>query len=323
MQVVVIGAGAWGTVMALHAKRCSHQVHLVCRTPAQRQNLAHDRENKNYLPGFSLDGIQFNTPADLPTRADIVMVALPSHAYAEGLKNIKISAPVWTSLSKGVMLETLQTPCQTLEKILGTASGVKVLSLSGPTHARSVAEKLPCAMVLSGEGDNTNLQEALSNSLMRIYASHDRLGAELGGALKNAFAVAAGVCDGLRLGDNAKASLLTRALSEMARLGVALGGHEDTFFGLTGIGDLMATSYGVWSRNRQLGEHVAKGENAQTLVEKGLTAEGFRASKALLALAQQHQIRAPILGEIVAVLHEGLPPLTAMKNLMERPLKKE
>lgn len=322
MKIFVIGAGAWGCAIALHLQRSGSQVTLLVRDEAQLQLLRHDGQNKVRLPGISLQGLPLQTLAGASCAADAVMVALPSHAFAEVIPSLKIEAPLWVSLAKGIVLETLTTPCETLEKLV--PEGCEVLSLSGPTHAGSVASGLPCGMVLAGNGHLTALQEALSaKGAMRVYTSDDRRGVEHGGALKNAYAVAAGICDGLRLGDNAKAGLLTRALSEMARLGVSLGGQAETFYGLTGVGDLIATSYGQWSRNRQLGEQVAQGGDAATLVKNGLTAEGYRASIGLHQLAQRKAVEAPILGQVVEILYHKKDPKLALLQLMNRPLKSE
>ena len=308
--------------MAVHLQRAGQQVALIARDAVQAADLKREGENKLRLPGVSLAGLEIVPPAHAPAQCDAVMVALPSHAFASVLPALHLTASSWVSLAKGVVLETLTTPCQTLASLL--PAGTQVFSLSGPTHAGSVAAGLPSAMVLVGAGEALPLQAALSHSgLMRVYSSTDLRGVELGGALKNAYAVAAGICDGLQLGDNAKAALLTRALGEMARLGTALGGQPETFFGLTGIGDLMATSYGPWSRNRQLGERVARGEDAAGVVEKGLTAEGYRASEGLWRLAQQKRVEAPILAQVFAVLHQKKAPKEALTELMTRPLKPE
>ena len=327
MNFLIIGAGAWGTGIAVHLKRSGHSVTLTCENTAEKERILRDGENKLRMPGIKTDGLNFVTADEIPGGIEAVIVALPSHVYEVGVKNILQKAPAlatgakWVSLAKSIVLTTHKTPSETLEDIL--PKGTPVFCLSGPQHAGSVAAGLPSAAVLSGHGDCEALQEAINSPLMRVYGGHDRRGAELGGALKNSYAVAAGICDGLGLGDNAKAGLLTRSLAEMARLGVALGGKQETFFGLTGVGDLMATSYGVWSRNRQLGERVARGEDGKTLVDGGLTAEGYRASKGLLDLAQQKKIDAPILAQVAAVLHEGKSPKAALLELMSRPLKKE
>jgi glycerol-3-phosphate dehydrogenase (NAD(P)+) len=311
--------------MAVYLHRNGHKVTVVCQDEAERSAIVIAGENKARLPGISTQGVEFIISSSAPARADAIFVALPSHVFEVGLRAINVISPAWVSLAKGIVLETLTTPCETLERILKAKKQKgTVWCLSGPTHAGSVAAGQPCAMVLSGKGNGDILQQAVSSPLMRVYTSRDRRGAELGGALKNAFAVAAGISDGLGVGDNAKAGLLTRALAEMARLGVALGGKVKTFFGLTGAGDLMATSYGVWSRNRQLGERVARGEKAAVVAGPGgLTAEGYRASKGLLALARKKRVEAPVLEQLVWVLHEGKPIRAAMQDLMGRRLKKE
>ena len=323
MDIVVIGAGAWGTAMAVYLAKLDHSVTLVARKAAAASAMINSGENHANLPGIPLGRVRVVGPENIPARADVVLMGIPSHAIAEAAASAKISAPVWMSLAKGVRLDSLTTPCEAMEKVL--PAGSIVACLSGPSHAGSVAAGLPCAMVLSGNPVDllAPLQEAFSSAQLRVYLSSDRRGAELGGALKNVFAVAAGVCDGLEMGDNAKAGLLTRAVAEMARIGTVLGGKTETFFGLTGVGDLMATSYGLWSRNRQLGERVCIGEDPAKLVEEELTAEGYRASLALRALIRRKGVESPILEEVAAILHDGRSPKESMNRLMTRPLKAE
>jgi len=327
MKIAVLGAGIWGTTMAIYlAKQADVSVTLLCRDAAILEELRSSGENRKRLPGVPLGKVALGT-LDEPMEVDMAIMGVPSHATADVLERCKVSSPYWVSLAKGIILETLTTPCELIETTLRAQAKPfsAVWSLAGPAHAGSVAAGLPCAMVLSGaDGEGLmQAQQTISSTQMRIYGGTDRRGAELGGALKNAFAVAAGLCDGLKMGDNAKAALLTRALSEMIRLGIALGGSRETFFGLTGAGDLMATSYGQWSRNRQLGEAVANGSSAAALMEKVNTAEGYRASMALRALARKKQIEAPILEEVAAILHEGRSALESISRLMDRPLKKE
>lgn len=316
----------WGTTMAIYlSKQEGVTVSLLCRDQVVLEELRSTGENRKRLPGVPLGKVALGTLDDAHD-ADMAILGVPSHATAEVLKRCKVNAKYWVSLAKGIVLDTLMTPCELIEQTLRAQgkSFEAVWSLAGPAHAGSVAAGLPCAMVLSGDGEHLGeAQQLISSTQMRIYAGVDRRGAELGGALKNSFAVAAGLCDGLKLGDNAKAALLTRALSEMIRLGVALGGNRETFFGLTGAGDLMATSYGQWSRNRQLGEAVSKGTSAAVLMEKVSTAEGYRASMALRALARKQQLDSPILEEVAAILHEGRDAKESITRLMDRPLKKE
>lgn len=308
--------------MAVYLTSLNHTVTLLARDTAEAAALLHDGENKSRLPGVSIKGIKIALP-DVTGAFDAVLMGVPSHAMSEAAAAAKISAPVWISLAKGIRLECLETSCEALEEVL--PMGTVIASLAGPSHAESVARGLPCALVLSGTPADklAPIQEAFSSPKVRVYLSADRRGAELGGALKNVFAVAAGVSDALKVGDNAKAALLTRALAEMARLGVALGGQRETFYGLTGVGDLMATCYGPWSRNRQLGEQVALGVRAEQLIEGGLTAEGFRTSLALRSLAQKKGIDVPIINEVAAILHEGRESTESMTRLMGRPLKTE
>jgi glycerol-3-phosphate dehydrogenase (NAD(P)+) len=308
--------------MTVYLHRLGHKVTLAARNANEAAKLLHDHENVDRLPGILLDGLDIISPQQIQN-SDVMIVAVPSHAVAEAIKDLHASAPIWISLAKGIILETLKTPCELLEEVLPRET--LVLTLSGPSHAGSVAAGLPCTMVVSGNQPNklAEIQEEFSSAQMRLYTSADRRGAELGGALKNVFAVAAGVCDALKIGDNAKAGLMTRAVAEMVRLGVALGGKPETFYGLTGIGDLIATSYGTWSRNRQLGERVCRGEPAEELIEGGFTAEGYRASMALHKLAQTKGLAAPIVDEVMAILYQHRAPQESISRLMNRPLKAE
>ncbi len=309
--------------MAVHLGRGRHEVILGCRDEAQLAKINATGENVDFLPGVKVAGVECVVSQNARGAFDAVFVALPSYAFEEGLRDVSLDARRWINLAKGFDIETLESGGEKLERLL---PGRIVMALSGPTNARLVAEETPCAMVVSGRIDETTraLQEAISSPAMRLYTSADRRGAELGGALKNVFAVAAGVCDGLGLGDNAKAGLLTRAVAEMARLGMALGGQKETFWGLTGVGDLMATSYGVWSRNRQLGERVARGEDPRWLTtEGGLTAEGYRTSLALRKLARGKGVDAPIVEAVAAILYENRAPRDIVCELMGRTLKGE
>ena len=201
----------------------------------------------------------------------------------------------------------------------------KIGTLTGPTNAAEVAKQLPCAMVLAGVGDWLGpIQTALSSAKMRIYTSDDLIGVELGGALKNVYAIAAGCADGLKLGDNSRAALLTRALAEMVRVGVALGARTETFYGLSGFGDLVATCHGGWSRNRDFGEHIGAGADvAKVLSHRKTVVEGYSTTESFAGLCDQEKIDAPILNEMRAILFEGRKPSDALAALMLRGLKVE
>ena len=227
-------------------------------------------------------------------------------------------------MCKGLELETFKTPAEIAQEALsGIACGV----LSGPTFAGEVAEGKPTAVVLafgSDCEDPVRYQSAFSNSGLRAYLSDDLRGTELGGTLKNIYAIGSGLCDGLKLGDNAKAALLTRSLNEMVRLGVKLGGQKETYFGLSGFGDMVATCSGKWSRNRTFGQRIGEGETPTAIVESQKSVvEGYLATKCLQQICAEKKVDAPILVTIYAILYSGLDPLAAMQQLMTRDLKAE
>lgn len=332
MNCCILGAGAWGTAMALHLDRCGHSVTLVPRRMEHALEIASSRENRDYLSGYKLPHtIQIGCELEpVLMEAEVVFLACPSKALRALCESIKPHLEAAWQLKlclimcKGLELETFKTPAEIVgEALPGIACGV----LSGPTFAGEVADGKPTAVVLAvGDDceDPERYQMAFSNTGLRAYLSEDVRGTELGGTLKNIYAVGCGLCDGLQLGDNAKAALLTRSLNEMVRLGVLSGGQKETFFGLSGFGDLVATCSGQWSRNRTFGERIGQGEAPQTIIDgQKSVVEGYRAVKCLQQICARKKMDAPILGVIHSILYEGLEPLAAMQQLMTRDLKAE
>jgi glycerol-3-phosphate dehydrogenase (NAD(P)+) len=333
MNIVVVGAGAWGTAFALHLSRLGHTVTLVPRRFEQALALASTRENTDYLPGFTLpQSLQIGHElAPVLMEAEIVLLACPSQALRETATRVRAALGLATalklvvSLTKGLELGTHLRPGEVMAAALpGLAAG----SLTGPTNAAEVASGKPAAMVLAAQGADEALlaevQAALSGPTLRVYRSDDVAGVEFGGCLKNVYAIAAGCCDGLRLGDNAKAALLTRALAEMVRVGVALGAKPETFYGLGGFGDLVATCTGGWSRNRSFGQHLGEGKKAPELIAASKSVvEGYRTTQSFLELVRERGIEAPILAETHAILYAGKPPAEALAALMGRGLRRE
>lgn len=332
MNGVVLGAGAWGTAMALHLARQGHTVTLVPRRQEQALELASGRENRAYLPGHFLDAsIQVGLePAPALMEADLVMVACPSSGLEAMAASLAASLDraqpprLVVSLCKGLERGTLRRPSEVLAAAL---PGVALATLTGPTNADEVARGLPTAVVLAGadEAALTEVQAALSGPSLRVYTSDDLPGAEIGGTLKNVYALAAGLCDGLGLGSNAKASLLTRSLLEMVRLGEALGGRRETFLGLSGVGDLMATAHGAWSRNRGLGEEIARDFRGAmaSLARRRTVVEGVWATQAFGRIAAGRGIDAPILACLDAILAGKMEPAEGVGRLMGRDLRSE
>lgn len=334
LKITVCGAGAWGTAVALHCERQGLDTTLVARRAEQAASMESERENREYLPGYKF-GSGLKVTADLEKSleyADVVFFGAPSYALRDWCQRIKSSdtnalqrSTLWVSLAKGLEIETGKTPCGIIREEL---KSVIVGSLSGPTFAGEVAAGKPTAMTLAfGDGNEVDierLQNAISGPNLRVYGSSDLRGVELGGCLKNVYAIAAGCCQGLKLGDNALASLLTRAVAEMVRVGLAMGASLETFYGLSGFGDLVATCHGDWSRNRTFGETIAKGRSAEEIITQQRTAvEGYRTAKAFHLECESHGIDAPILGQVYQICYESKPPLQALSDLMSRDLKRE
>jgi glycerol-3-phosphate dehydrogenase (NAD(P)+) len=332
MNFCVVGAGAWGTAFALHLARSGHAVTLVPRRPEQATALTATRENSEYLPGIALP-TNLEITADLKAalaKSDVLLLACPSQALratCERVRDASSPAPslrLVISLAKGLELGTHLRPSEVIAAIL---PGLLVGSLTGPTNAAEVARGLPAAMVLAATETTpvvTELQAALSGSRLRVYTSEDLAGVEFGGSLKNIYAIAAGCCDGLKLGDNARASLLTRALAEMVRVGTALGARPETFYGLSGFGDLVATCHGEWSRNREFGKQIGEGRAVSRLLEGRKTVvEGYKTTESFAGLCAERKIDAPILLEIHAILFANKQPAAALSALMTRGLKRE
>ena len=332
MNFAVIGAGAWGTAFAIHLSRLGHTVTLVPRRFEQALAIASTRENADYLPGLKLPlSIQIGhelTP--ILMEAEVVLLACPSQALRETCERLRANLSLATqlklivSLAKGLEVGTHLRPSEVISAVLPEyAAG----SLTGPTNAAEVARGRPSAMVLAATKTDAFLAEvqaAFSGPTLRVYTSDDVAGIEFGGCLKNIYAIAAGCCDGLKLGDNAKAALLTRALAEMVRVGTALGAKADTFYGLGGFGDLVATCNGAWSRNRTFGQHLGEGEKiADLLAASKSVVEGYRTTESFAGLCAERGIDAPILAETYRILYEGRAPADALAALMTRELKRE
>ena len=332
MNFSILGAGAWGTAMAIHLVRMNHTVTLVPRRMDHALELSTNRENKPYLPDFKLaDSMQIGCelkPVLMET--EVVLMAYPSKylrwicgRVSEHLKDAR-QIKIFISLCKGLEEGTNLKPSEVLAE---TLPGYLYGALSGPTYAREVAEGKPTAIVFAATGKNDftiKVQKAMSNRHLRVYRSDDLTGVELGGSLKNVYAIASGVLDGLGLGDNARAALLSRSLNEMVRLGSSLGGKVETFYGLSGFGDLVVTCNGAWSRNRTFGELIAKGQSPESLIESGkMTVEGYQTTDCFHKIYQKQKLTAPILDEVHAVLFSGKKPHVAMESLMSRELKEE
>ncbi len=328
MHVAVIGAGSWGTALAIQFARAHHDVALWARDAAQRQAMQQARCNARYLPDapFPASLRVATSLQDALSTAEEVLVAAPSHALREVLTQLKPDLRPGTRLSwatKGFELNTGKLPHQVARDVLGD---MPMAVLSGPTFAREVGAGLPTALtVAASDADHARvLAQALSVENFRAYTSDDMVGVEVGGAIKNVLAIGAAISDGLQFGANTRIALITRGLQEMTRLGVALGGRAETFMGLAGLGDLVLTCTDNQSRNRRFGLAFAAGKNAADAQRDiGQVVEGYGAALAVKQVAEQHQVDMPICQMVYRMLYENLSPQQAVKELMSRRLKAE
>ena len=321
-RVAVLGAGAWGTAIA--AVLCARlEVALWARDAAQAAALAKTRRNERYLPGIALPGkVSIHSSLEESVKGTaLVLAATPVAGLREVLPKVKLPL-VW--LCKGFEEGTGLMPHEIAAQTMGPQA--RCGALSGPSFAAEVARGLPCALTLASRdaGFARDTAALLHGGRMRIYYSTDLVGVEIGGAVKNVMAIAAGISDGLGLGLNARAALITRGLAEMARLGVALGGAAETLFGLAGAGDLILTATGELSRNRRVGLELAQGRPLKDILEHlGHVAEGVRSAKEVARLAKAKGVDMPVSDAVNAVLDGKLAPAKAVELLLSRDPKKE
>jgi glycerol-3-phosphate dehydrogenase (NAD(P)+) len=321
--IAVVGAGAWGTALAWLLANNYHPVRLWTRRAAHAQTLQETRENAAYLPGLRLPE-RISVTSDLTEAlagCAACVVAIPSKGLREVLTALP-DAPLYISVSKGIEVGTFER----LSSIIAAHKpGVPIAVLSGPNLAREIAAGKPAATtVASGDAEVAQtVQRYFNQPTFRVYTSSDVVGVEIGGAMKNIIALAAGMSDGLALGDNAKAGIITRGLAEIVRLGTHMGGQPRTFYGLAGLGDMIATCASRSSRNHTAGERLAHGATLQALEASQLTAEGIPTVKAVHDYAQQHGLELPITSEVYRVIYQGKAPQLALRDLMLRQLKAE
>ncbi|MEN8255626.1 MAG: NAD(P)H-dependent glycerol-3-phosphate dehydrogenase, partial [Verrucomicrobiota bacterium] len=322
MKTAVIGDGGWGTALAMVLDRNGHDVVVWGPFPEYLDEIRTSGENKTYLPGVSIPGgIQWTSDhAEAVKDAGLVVLVVPSRFYKPVVEAFKTLVPenaLVVSATKGLDEETHERMSEVAEHLLGRPVAV----LSGPSHAEEVARGVPCAVTIAADDHDMaeQIQQLFVNETFRVYTLDDVVGVELGGALKNVIAVAAGIGDGMGFGDNSKAALMTRGLAEITRLGVALGAKPETFSGLSGIGDLMVTCMSKHSRNRGVGERLGKGETLEEIMASmKMVAEGVWNCQAAKKLAEQHGIPVPITEQVNAVVHEGKDPRQAVMDLMTR-----
>ena len=327
--IAVLGAGSWGTALATQFARSGRPTRLWARHESTAASIRAQRCNERYLPGVELpEGLEVTSDLREAVRSgDEVLVAVPSHSLRSTITAVRdtgasLSGLAWAT--KGIELDTGLLPHQVAAELL--PEDLPTAVLSGPTFAREVAIGLPSAMTVAStsEPHARRLAEALSTGMFRAYLSSDVTGVEVGGAAKNVFAIGAGISDGLGFGANTRAALITRALAEMTRLGVALGAQRETFMGLAGIGDLVLTCTDDQSRNRRFGLGLARGESVNdALAGIGQVVEGYFAAHAVHRVAQRESVDMPIVDQLYAVLYESLDPRSAVGSLMKRPIMRE
>jgi glycerol-3-phosphate dehydrogenase (NAD(P)+) len=325
----VLGAGSWGTALAVHLARTGHSVRLWARDTALAAAMGGSRENVAYLPGITLPAALRPTGeiAEALEGAEFVVTAVPSHGLREVARMASRHLPpacAIVSATKGLEEGSLLRMSEVLRSELSEAG--EIIALSGPSFAAELARELPTALVAAG-GSSAVVESVMAHfrsPCLRLYGSADVVGVELGGSLKNIIAIAAGVVEGLGVGHNALAALITRGLAELSRLAVAQGAQRETLAGLAGLGDLVLTCTGELSRNRKVGIELAHGQSLATILGKTrMVAEGVRTTEAALALGARHGIELPIAREMSDVLAGRTDPQTAIRNLMGRKQKLE
>ena len=332
-RIAILGGGSWGTGLAvvLSNSRRKHDLRLWVRNASLAESIEQERENKKYLPGVEVP-LSVRVSANLEEvlhEAQIVLGAVPS-AHTRGIFALALPyvsrEAVFVSATKGLEPATHLRMSEVISQVLNTRFVPAVAVLSGPSFAAEAAQGQPTAVALASQDPALGafLQEEFSGPSFRLYTNDDVIGVELAGAMKNVMAIAAGACQGLGLGANSLAALITRGLSEMTRLASALGGKPETLSGLAGMGDLILTCYGAQSRNRRVGFELGQGRSlAEILAGMTMVAEGVGTTTALLALARENRLELPITQQVHSILHLGNSPREAIRAIMERPLKRE
>lgn len=332
-KIAILGGGSWGTALAIVLTRSHrpHDVFLWTRSSAHAESIRRDGENRTYLPGHKLPAT-IQVTSDLAValaHTNIVIGAIPSaHArnvYSQAVADLA-PAVALVSATKGLEPSSHARISEVIHQVVAKSFSPRIAVLSGPSFAAEAARGEPTAVVLASRdpGLACMLQEEFAGPSFRLYTNDDVLGVELAGAMKNVIAIAAGVCQGLGLGSNALAALITRGLAEMTRLAVSLGAQPETLSGLAGLGDLVLTCTGSLSRNRQVGIELAKGRKLDEILNgMRMVAEGVGTAAPLLALAREAGIALPITEQVEAILHRGKSPKEAIRQIMDRPLKRE
>ncbi|MER7999715.1 MULTISPECIES: NAD(P)H-dependent glycerol-3-phosphate dehydrogenase [unclassified Streptomyces] len=329
-RVAVFGAGSWGTAFAMILADAGCEVTVWGRRQEVADAINTTRTNPDYLPGFELpDGVRATAdPAEAARDAEFTVLTVPSQTLRENLADwapVLPSDTVLVSLMKGVELGTAKRMSEVIEEV-AKAPAERVAVVTGPNLAKEIAGRMPAAAVVACRDEEVarRLQAACHTPYYRPYTNTDVIGCELGGAVKNVIGLAVGIADGMGLGDNTKASLMTRGLAETTRLGLAMGADPHTFSGLAGMGDLIATCSSPLSRNHTFGTNLGRGMTLQeTIAVTKQTAEGVKSCESVLDLARRHDVDMPITETVVDIVHSGKPPLVALRELMSRSAKPE
>jgi glycerol-3-phosphate dehydrogenase (NAD(P)+) len=342
MNVTILGGGAWGTAIAIHLAKYQSQIPnskitLWVRDPSKAKEIIQTRKNVQYLPSIELPP-NLNITSDWDTAVaqamtskDLIVIATPLSALAEiaeqlcqrTLENNQVIQH-WLWLCKGIEANSGKLPHEIVEKVLETQGQTDAIHygvLSGPSFAKEVAQGLPCALTVASKFNDLNemTQTLFHQKSMRIYVTDDVTGVELGGAIKNVLAIATGIADGLELGLNARAALITRGLNEMSRIGIAMGAKMETFLGLAGLGDLILTATGELSRNRRVGLELAKNHSLEEILNQlGHVAEGVRCAQAIERLAQKFHVETPIISAVCDILFRDVKALDVVNKMMSR-----
>ncbi len=331
MNVTIIGAGSWGTALGLVLFENKHRVKLWTIEQSTIDDVKNKRENSRYLPGVQIpDQILFTKDLEEALKdAELIVNAVPSQVTRKVVPQVTAILPgndlYWVTVSKGIENNTYKRISEVISEV-GNIPSDRIVALSGPSHAEEVSRKVPTAVVAACKNLDTArlVQKTFMTPFFRVYASDDIIGVELGGALKNIIALAAGICDGAGFGDNTKAALMTRGLVEINRMGAALGARPNTFAGLSGMGDLIVTCMSRHSRNRHVGEKIGKGRKLQEVLdEMVMVAEGVKTTLSAYELAKIKKVEMPITEQIYLTLFENKSPHQAMLDLMTRESKVE
>ncbi|MDD2718018.1 MAG: NAD(P)-dependent glycerol-3-phosphate dehydrogenase [Candidatus Wallbacteria bacterium] len=333
MNISVIGSGGFGTTISILLSGKGYHVRLWANFPELAEKLSRERANPDFLPGHHIPEniLITNEIGESLENADLVVIAIPSSYFRQVLKKFcpyisRFDKKLFLSLTKGIEEGTCKLPSEVFREEFGTDLSKNFYCLSGPNLALEIAGGVPTSAVIAGSCQEhlETLQSVISNDKFRIYTNNDQIGVQVGGAFKNVIAIAAGICDGLSFGLNTKSSLITRGLAEIIRLGVEMGALPHTFYGLSGMGDLVATSFSPLSRNRTFGERIGRGEKVEEIIGgTKMVIEGVTNAKSFYELSRKLDVEVPITEKVFEIIYKGSSPVQAVSELMTRKLKVE